>query len=177
MKQKLKIIIPIIALCLLGYLVYSIITKLENKSDVAKTLQTIPKFHFKTLDNNDFENKDLSSNNPIIFIYFNTECDFCHHEAQSISENIILFKEIELLFVSTQEPEIIKQFAIKHNLLNQPNITFLNDKTHLFADRFDANSIPFLLIYDRDQNLIKKHKGQLKPEAILKLLNPSQTGN
>ena len=168
MKKNLKIVIPIIVLALLGYMGYSIVGKMKQKNEIAKTLQTIPEFSFKTLNNQDFTNTNLLPNTPAIFVYFNSECDFCQHEAQSISENIEEFKDAQLLFVSTEQTETITEFAKTYNLHNQPNITFLNDSTHTFSTRFDASSIPYLLIYNKNKELVKKHKGQLKAETILK---------
>lgn len=170
MKKKLKIIIPTLVLCVLGFLVYNVFAKMKYKEGVEKHLQTIPKFSFKTLENNNFTNIDLDAQAATVFIYFNTECDYCQHETLSISENIDLFKNAQLLFVSTEPVETIKAFANNYNSLNQPKITFLNDNTNTFSARFYANSIPYLLIYNKKQELVKKHKGQLKAEAIAKLL-------
>lgn len=170
MKKILKILILIIAVCVLSYLLYHVAAKIQYKNEVEKNLQTIPNFSFKTLENKDFNNVDLTPNVYTIFIYFNTECDYCQHEAQSISENSAQFKNVQLLFVSTEPKEIIKEFAKSYNLLNQANMMFLTDSTYTFAKKFDANSIPFLLIYNKSQELIKKQKGQLKAETILKLL-------
>ncbi len=173
MKKILKIIIPILALSLLGYLGYSVVTKMQYKSEVSKTLQSIPNFSFKTLDNTIFTNAELVTNTPTVFIYFNTECDFCQHEAQSIGDNLAQFIHVRLLFVSTEPIETIRAFAKTYNLLTQQNITFLYDSTHTFSNRFDANSIPYILIYNKKQELVKKHKGQLRPKAILKALIPA----
>jgi len=170
MTKSIKALILLIVFTFLGYLVYSVIAKIEHKSKVAKTLQTIPEISFKTLENNIFTNKNLKPNTAIVFIYFNSECDFCQHEAQNISDNIAQFKDVQLLFVSTENIETIEAFAETYNLLSKLQITFLHDSTHTFSTRFDANSIPYLLIYNSNQELVKKHKGQLKTEAILKLL-------
>lgn len=170
MKKKIKVLIIIFLLSLFAYLGRNVIAKMQHKNDVAKTLETIQEFSFKTLQNVDFTNANLKTNAPTIFIYFNSECDFCQHEAQSISENILSFKDTQILFVSTENNEIIKEFANKYNLLNQPNIVFLHDNTRTFSTRFDANSIPFLLVYNKKQVLVKKHKGQLKAKALLKFL-------
>ncbi len=75
---------------------------------------------------------------------------------------------------STEDIETIKAFAETYNLLTQQNITFLHDSTYTFSNRFDANSIPYILIYNKSQELVKKHKGQLNPDAILKLINASK---
>jgi thiol-disulfide isomerase/thioredoxin len=154
MTKSIKAIILLIIFTFLGYLVYSVIAKIEHKSKVAKTLQTIPNFSFKTLQNTDYTNANLKPHTSTVFIYFNSECDFCQHEAQSISEHI----------------ETIEAFAETYNLLTQQNITFLHDSTYTFSNRFDANSIPYILIYNKNQELVKKHKGQLNPDTILKAL-------
>jgi len=170
MKKALKIIIVLLVVSLLGYLAFNVIAKMQYKNEVVNTLKTIPEFSFKTFDSTNFTNANLKPNTATVFIYFNSECDFCQHEAQNISDNLAQFKNTQLLFVSTENIETIKAFAKTYNLLNQQNITFLNDSTYTFSNRFDANSIPYLLIYNSNQELVKKHKGQLKTEAILKLL-------
>ena len=170
MKKIAKIFVVIIVVGFLGYLLYHVFVKIQHKNEVEKNLQNIPDFSFKTLENKNFTNNNLALNEYTIFIYFNTECNYCQYEAKSISENIASFKGTQLLFVSTEGTNVIKGFAKNYNLLNQPNITFLHDYTHTFSSRFDANSIPFLLVYNKNQALVKKHKGQLKVEAILKLI-------
>ncbi|MEW4924281.1 redoxin domain-containing protein [Algibacter sp. 2305UL17-15] len=173
MRKTIKISVLILVLGLTSYLVYGVITKMKYKSDVENTLQTIPNFNFKTLENENFSNADLPSDTPTVFIYFNTECDYCQHEAQSINASLDEFKDVQLLFVSTEEAKIIETFAKKYNLLNTQNIIFLNDTTHSFSRRFDATSIPYVLIYNSKQELIKKHKGQLKAETIINLIKKS----
>ncbi|MDA9970411.1 redoxin domain-containing protein [Flavobacteriaceae bacterium] len=168
--KNFKLIIPILVLALLGYLVFNVVTKIQFKNAIEKKLETIPNFSFITLDKKVFTNSDLKLNTPTVFIYFNSDCDFCQYEAQSISEHSTYFKNVQLLFVSTEDILTIKNFAISYDLLNQSNISFLQDNTDTFSTRFDANSIPFLLVYNKDQVLVKKHKGQLKPTAIMKLL-------
>lgn len=174
MRRFCKIIVIAFVLIVLGYLGYSILTKMQYKNEVAKTLQNIPEFSFKTLENTNFTNANLKPNVATIFIYFNSECDYCQHEAQSISDSIKEFKDVQLLFVSTEPIETIKTFAKTYKLINLQNTTFLYDSAHNFSNRFDANSIPFILIYNKDQELVKKHKGQLKAEAILSTLITSK---
>ncbi len=170
MKKKLKIIIPIIALLLLGYLGYKLITKIQQKEEVAITLQTVPNFFFQNLDKTEFSNKNLEQNKATIFIYFNSECDYCQHEAENIAENLHLFKEVQILFVSAEPIITIKAFAENYNLNKSNSVKFLYDNTDTFATKFDANSIPYILIYNVNKELVKKQKGQLKTTAILKTL-------
>tara|TARA_B110000503_G_scaffold137127_1_gene220779 strand:- start:381 stop:908 length:528 start_codon:yes stop_codon:yes gene_type:complete len=170
-KKKILFIIILGILCLLSYLGYSIITKTKEKNKIAKQIQTIPKFELKTLDNVSFTNQNLKPNLNTIFVHFNSDCDFCHHEAESISQNLNNFKGIQFIFVSFEETEAIKKFAELYKLHNQENIIFLEDKKGEFSTLFNANSIPYILIYNKNNNLIKKHKGQLNANGILRVLN------
>jgi len=170
-RKSVLVIILIFVTGLLVYLGYNVIFKVKEKSTIAEKLQTIPEFEFTDVDNSKFSNLNLKPNTTIIFIYFNSECDFCQHEAQSISKNLHSFKNVHFLFVSTEAKKAIKHFSETYNINNQPNITFLHDKSDTFATRFGASSIPYLLIYDKHQKLIKKHKGQLNAKGILRVLN------
>ena len=172
MKKK-KVIIAIFVgiIYLLSYLGYNIITKAKEKNEIAKQLQTIPKFKLKTLDNLSFSNANLKQNTSTIFIYFNSECEYCQHEAESISNNLNKFKNVQFIFVSFEQTEAIKKFAKLYKLDSQENIIFLEDKKGEFSTIFNANSIPYILIYNQNNKLIKKHNGQLNANGILRVLN------
>ncbi|MBC3757256.1 redoxin domain-containing protein [Hyunsoonleella sp. SJ7] len=175
MKKIFKFVIPILILVVLFFLGYSVIGKIQYKTEVESLLQTIPEFQFATLEGMDFSNSNLKQNLPTVFIYFNTECGYCQHEAQNIGSNIPQFKNAQLIFVSTETTEAIAQFAKTYQLHNTPNITFLHDTAYHFSNRFDATCVPYVLIYNAKQELVKKHKGQLKAETILKLIEDNQS--
>lgn len=171
MSKKIILVIIIIGVfSLLSYLGYNVISKAKEKNQIAKQLETLPEFQFLTLGQKPFTKAHLKSDANTIFIYFNSECDFCQHEAQSISNNLDSFKNVKFIFVSTEPIATIKQFSEQYHLNNKLNITFLYDNLDTFSSRFDANSIPYLLIYDQNQKLIKKHKGQLNAKGILRVL-------
>lgn len=169
-KKTILIIAAITVLGLLSYLGYNIISKTKEKNQIAMHLEIVPEFEFLTLEQQPFNNTNLKPKLNTIFIYFNSECDFCQHEAQSINDNLESFKNVQFLFVSREPIETIQQFSEKYKLNNQQNITFLYDNLDKFSNQFDANSIPYVLIYDQNQNLIKKHKGQLNAKGILRAL-------
>lgn len=175
MRKKIILFVVIISvLGLLSYLGFNVISKAKEKNQIAKQLETIPEFEFLTLEQQPFTKADLKPEKNTIFIYFNSECDFCQHEAKSISDNLESFKEVQFIFVSTEPITTIRQFSEQYNLNNKQNITFLYDNLSTFSSRFDANSIPYLLIYDNEQKLIKKHKGQLNAKGILRALQENE---
>jgi peroxiredoxin len=170
-KKKMLFIVFLGIISLLTYLSYSIITKVKEKKETAKQIQIIPKFELKTLDSISFTNSNLKTNLSTIFVYFNSECDLCHYEAKSISDNLNKFKNVQFIFVSTESIAIIRQFSEEYKLSNQNNITFLYDFDNQFTNQFKAQFIPYILIYNKNNELIKKQKGQLNSNGILRVLN------
>jgi thioredoxin-related protein len=75
-----------------------------------------------------------------------------------------------LVFISFEKPEIIKGFASKFHLNNYSNVHFLADTKITFATTFDVKSLPSLVLYDKNQKLIEKIKGQIKTETLIKKL-------
>lgn len=168
MKKYLKPIIGILLVSLIIFLGYNITKKISYKKEVAERIKTIPNFTFLTLNNKTFSEKELTKNTHKLFVYFNSDCDYCQSEASQISENLIQFKDTQLVFVSFEPIEGIKQFAKTYNLLYKENTIFLQDKEMVFEELFDAKSIPFMLLYSKDNQLIKKYKGATKIDHILK---------
>lgn len=171
MKKYLKTIMVVLGIGLLCILVYNVIAKMRYKTEIATILQTIPEFNFKTLDNNDFSQNNIDPDKATVFIYFNTGCDFCQHEAQSVQQNLEKFTNTQFIFVSDEDVSKLNEFIIQHRLTKYDHITFLSDPEDTFTTRFDATSVPYLLIYDKDQKLIKRHKGQLSINALLEILS------
>lgn len=170
MKKALKILIPILVLSLLAFMGYKVVSKINHKKQVSENIKKMPTFSYLTLDNKVFTEEDLAQNKPTLFIYFNSECDFCNHEAEMVQQNLEQLKAIQVVFISYEPVDKIKQFATKFKLLNHANISFLFDTKITFATTFDVKSMPCLVLYDKENNLIEKIKGQVKIETVLNKL-------
>jgi peroxiredoxin len=170
MKKYLKIILPILFMGLFGFLIFQITSKINHKKEVAENIKIIPKFSFQNINGGVFTDQNIIKNTITIFIYFNSECEFCNEEAEMIKENLEKFSNFQLIFVSFEQPELINTFAVKHKLNHYDKISFLSDTKVSFAPTFDVKSLPCLVLYDKDQHLIEKIKGQIKPEILLKKL-------
>lgn len=171
MKEKLKIILVASFICILAFFAFQIITKINHKKEVAENIKIIPKFSYKDINGGFFTKQDLKINTPTLFLYFNSECEFCNEEAEMIKENVEKFQNFQLIFVSFEKPGLIQAFAAKHQLTFYDNIHFLCDNKVTFSTTFDVKSLPCLVLYDKNQKLIEKIKGQTKPENLLKKLN------
>lgn len=169
-KRTIKITVAITILGIIAFLGYKIVSQTQEKNAIANHIQTIPEFRLQTLNNTPFTKASLK-NKPVVFLYFNSECDYCHHEAQSISNNSNKLNNVQLIFVSIEPVKKIKAFSERYDLHKHPGITFLYDSADSFSKQFYVPSVPYVLIYDKEQNLIKTHAGQLKAEGIIKALN------
>ena len=172
MKKILKIVIPILVISLLAFMGYKVVSKINHKKQVTENIKKMPGFSYQTFQNKAFTNENLEQGKPTLFIYFNSECDFCHHEAEMVQQNIQQLKAIQVVFISYEPVQKIKQFAAKFKLLHHDHIYFLSDSKITFATTFDVKSMPFLVLYDKDNNLIEKMKGQVKIETVLEKLAP-----
>lgn len=165
-------IIKVIAVCasaaLLAFFIHGIVHTSGRKKAIAETLQQIPDFEFYQSNSKPFTQDSLRSNTPVLFVYFHTDCDFCQHEIESIKNQLAEFKNMQLLFVSTESMEIITEFATQKELSDRPNIIFLQDKKLMFPMQFDTNTTPYTLLYDKDKKLINRFKGQVLAKTILK---------
>ena len=157
MKKKIKLLLAIFLFIVIGFLGYKISSKLIHKKEVAERIKVIPNFSFYTLDGNEFSDKNLQKK-PSVFVYFNSECNYCQSEAKKIQERLLDFKGVQLIFISYEEKEAIQQFAKEYQLANQENVLFLEDRKGEFSKLFDVNSIPFMVIYDEDKKLLQKFK-------------------
>lgn len=172
MKKYFKILLPIVFLAGLTFLGYQIFAKIRYKKEVAQNIKSIPDFEYQSTRGGLFTNKNLKPNTPTVFVYFNSDCEFCNEEAQMIQDNIIKFDNCQLVFISFEKPEIIKDFANKYKLYNHDNVYFLCDSKATFATTFDVKSLPCLVLYDKNRQLIEKIKGQTKVSTLLKKLAP-----
>ena len=167
MKKFLKIFLPILFISILSYFGFQIFAKIQYKKEVAENIKTLPKFEYQNINGGYFTNENLKVNTSKLFIYYNSECDFCNEEAKMIKENKDKFNNTQIIFISFEAIEKIKQFATTHQLDSYDNINFLCDSKITFATTFDVKSMPCLVLYDKDNNLIEKIKGQVKIETVL----------
>ncbi|WP_166426966.1 TlpA family protein disulfide reductase [Flavobacterium psychrotolerans] len=168
MKKYFKITFLILFLGLFAFMSYEIISKINHKKAIDENIKTIPEFQYLKLDGSVFSNKSLKQDTATIFLYFNSECEHCQAEAQMVSENREKFKPFQLVFISFETLYKIKNFAIQYKLIGYGNIHFLCDSKVTFATTFDVKSVPSLVLYDKNDHLIEKIKGQIKAEVLLR---------
>ncbi|MFD2940897.1 peroxiredoxin family protein [Flavobacterium notoginsengisoli] len=171
MKKNIKTILTLLFISSVIFLTYQIVSKINHKIEIQQNIKTIPQFNYQDINGKRFTNKNLKKVTPVIFIYFNTECEYCNEEAIMIQENIQKFKDCQIIFISFEKQEQIEKFSKHYKLDLYNNVHFLHDSKVTFATTFDVHSLPCIVLYDKNQNLIEKIKGQIKPVILFKKLN------
>lgn len=170
MRKKIKIVLAIFLISVIFYLGYNIVTNLQQKKELAERIKTIPNFSFKKLDNTYFTQDNVSKIGAKLFIYYNSECDFCKSEVKQIYNNLEALKNVQVIFVSHEDQLAIKLFSNVNKLDTQKNIFFLEDERLTFSEIFGAKGVPYILLYNKDNALIKKFRGATRIEKVLDLL-------
>ncbi|WP_299106094.1 redoxin domain-containing protein [uncultured Tenacibaculum sp.] len=169
MKKKIRLVLGITLFTIVTLLGYKIVNKLIHKKEVTERTKVLPSFSFSNLKGKIFTRNNLR-NIPTVFIYFNSDCDYCQSEAIKIKQRLNEFENIQLVFISFESKKEIEQFAKRYELNNKENIVFLEDKKAEFSELFDVHSIPYVIVYDSNHKLLKKFKGVTKIDNILKVL-------
>lgn len=165
---KLLIVAGVIGF--LGCMVMAITLKYKESEAQRKRISTLPSFKLERLEYGFFTDDDLTANRPLILLYFNSTCEFCRAEAREIKNRIESFKEIQLVFVSTEEKIDIKKFAEEYRLCENANVVFLKDTNMEFSRIFGIKSVPVTYIYNQHRQLMREFKGAVKVASMIEAL-------
>jgi len=174
MKQYFRIVAPIIVIIALFYTGYKIVELSRHKKNQAEKIVHIPSFELKSTLGEDFTNKNLKKNVPVVFFYFNSECDFCQVEIQDVVRNMKKFEGIQLIFVSFEPVQKIIMFQATYKLDIYNNVVFLSDCKNTFSEIFGVKALPSSLVYDKNGKFVNRNNGAVKVDYLLKMLKTTK---
>jgi len=170
MKLLIKILFPIIIVIDVSYFGYRIAQISHIKKIRKEKIAQIPAFKLKTLQGNFFTNEDLKQNVPIVFLYFNSNCDFCQEETEEIVSNIKKLDNIQIIFISNEPIPQIMAFQQKNKLDNYNNVSILHDFDYKFAELFGLKTVPTSFIYNKNGVFLNKNDGPSTVDYLLEII-------
>ncbi|MBV5280860.1 MAG: TlpA family protein disulfide reductase [Paludibacter sp.] len=168
MRNVIKISLPIIIILVLILSGYKVLSFLQQKKIRDDRIAYLPSFIFETTQGQSYTNSSLKKKLPVVFIYFNSECDFCQFETQDIERNIRKLKGVQLIFVSFEPIQKIIMFQKIHKLDIYDNVIFLSDYKNIFSETFGVETLPSSLVYDKNGKLVSRNNGAVKVDYLLK---------
>jgi peroxiredoxin len=123
--------------------------------------QALPSFTIRLLDSTSlFHTGQIAKGKPTVLILFSPDCSHCAQIAQSVKNRIAEFEGINLYFISPPMPFYeIRRFAHINGLVGKSQITVGQDIDFFFGSFFKADTVPFVVLYDRQKKFaaVLKH--------------------
>lgn len=176
-----KLIISIIVIGI-STVVFSVINKalrtdilVKEKSTIAKTKNDkLPLFEFFTLDSIPYSKYDLKKNVSTIIIYYDPDCSLCEKSGELFSTFKKIHESSQVLFVSHNTKEKIRDYQNRYKFKGTLNIKFLQCKEDDFYNLFKASVTPSYFIYNTKQELIKVINDDVPVKTILRYIKAAQ---
>jgi cytochrome oxidase Cu insertion factor (SCO1/SenC/PrrC family) len=118
--------------------------------------QTVPAFEFSRFDKTSFTNKNLATNKPLFFFFFDCTCEHCQHAMTYLNANFKDFKKAAIYLISLDSVQTINNFMHKYapDVTGQKNVTMLLDLKTEFIAKFKPRKYPSLFLYDANKKLM-----------------------
>ncbi|MCK5443655.1 MAG: redoxin domain-containing protein [Maribacter sp.] len=168
MRKKIKKGVIFLFLLVVGALGYQFYKAFQKKEIQSEKIVNLPELSLYDAKGNLITEKDIDNGKWTVFVFFNSECHFCQEEAQQLNSVKGLIKEINFLWVSSEDLKAISDFQEQYQLTDSPNITFLQDADASLTNRCHITATPQFLVYNPEGKLIKNHKGAWRIDNLLK---------
>lgn len=137
----------------------------------ATPVASIPAFTFyKVKSGISFNNEDISKGKNTVFILFDPSCGHCQQEAGELSKNYDKIKDVNLYFVSMNDPALMVTFlkTFGPDLEDKENVEMLYDKNQEFIRKFHIpNQFPANYVYGSDGQIKEYWDGAKKTDEII----------
>ncbi len=150
-----------------AYLGYSILQKDKQEEIIWKQISKLPDFTLSDVEGNSHSLKKLAENKATLLVYFNSTCEICQMEMNTISNRVMEFESYRLIFVTVESPEEITGFITELQMESRKNVHFLVDSEMEVAGYYGVKGVPALFIYDSTGNLVDSYTGPVKVDLIL----------
>jgi peroxiredoxin len=169
--MKIKVILILVAVLLTVVLsVFFLSNKIHQTQQKKAVYNTLPIFQLPDINGKMITESDLQSNKPVLFLYFNPDCELCREEFIQIKFNQDAFRNFQIVFFSSTFPNTIIQFLHEIDFIPTPNMLFLIDDREELADKMEVKTSPASYIYQQGK-LVKRFDGSVKIETLISYLS------
>ena len=172
-KKYLAYLLALLVLGGTALMAYKTVHRLQTKKALAASLKTLPHFIATGLDSTQIRYPQ-AIDKPLIIMYFNTECEHCQYETQELKKHLAQFANAQILMLSNESLAKLKTFAKSYALTDIDNLQIAQIPANKAFEIFGFTSVPSLIIYSKNQQLVKQYKGETKMETVVGAANSYQ---
>ncbi len=136
---------------------------------------SIPDFKFyKVKSGIGFSKADIPAGKNSVFILFDPSCGHCQHEAGLLAKNYAKIKDVNLYFISMNDPALMASFleTFGKELVDKPNVEVLYDRNQEFIQKFHVpQQFPANYVYGADGQLKNSWDGEKEIGFVLAEFN------
>lgn len=125
--------------------------------------KSLPDFKINTIENNSFNQGNVTSETYSYFVYFNPNCGHCKTAFKTLNLKVdkLKNKNFKLYAVSVKDSKETKKFFDNYapKLLELNNLNILLDDDYKFADAFFVGGYPTSYLYNKNHKLVKVFNG------------------
>jgi peroxiredoxin len=170
MRKLLLIFLSLVLLSALIYLGFFFQQKEAKKELIQAQIIRLPDLDLPDLDGQSVNLKALVGNKSTLLVYFNSTCEICQLELNSIANRIVEFDPHALVFVTVQPVEEVKEFIQELGISDRESVHFLIDSEMEVAGYYGVKGVPALFIYDSAGSLVADYTGPVKVDLLLEQL-------
>lgn len=131
-----------------------------------------PVINLSSINHNKATSSNLlkSSNNKVVVI-FNSECDHCNNQINEFINNASKTKDLSVIFISTEPISLLRIYANKVGIDRFNNLQMYHMDFKTLTETFDTSVLPTIYLYNFDNKLVRKFKGEISLDNLIKYLN------
>jgi thiol-disulfide isomerase/thioredoxin len=171
MKKRLALLSTISAIIIGIFVVFAAISRKKDQKEKQKAMiANLPTFSSRSAEGILVDNNLLKTNTPSVFIAFHPECEHCQYEAKSINEKQKELANANIVLFTSANDSLTNAFSKTYGLDSLKNVHVLSDSANTMRQLFAIKTMPAVIIYNAQNQLVKRYNGETKIEAILKYI-------
>lgn len=132
-----------------------------------KKRQSLPDFHFESLNGGVLQRGDLPENKPATILFFDPDCEHCEMTVASIVEHIKDFAGNTLVMISPADRTRVIPYLTDNGLLKHEGVLVGFCTPQQFLDAFGTTETPTTLFYGSDFDLKMAYKGAVDGPGVV----------
>lgn len=139
----------------IGILLLLLVFLFLKKEQRKKRFSELPEFFYTEVDGYINATTNLSQAEGYAIFIFNPGCEACQMEAKDISDNIELFDDNCLLFLSPDSLSRIESFMIENQLHERENVLYGQVNMDTIDAKLGKAAIPWSFVFNKNKKLVK----------------------